>query len=392
MKKGLLPVVIVCCLVFGLVYYIWSPKGSGTIKIGINAELTGDIPENGKMTKLAAQMWLEDIEALGGLEVGDKKYPVELVIEDNQGKAETAVNATAKLITEDDVLAIVGPQSSKLAIRAGGKANELGTPMISPWSTNPKTTKGRPFVFRSCFLDSIQGSIIANFVKEEFDFTKAAVLYDMSDAYSTDLAEFFKSAWEKINGPGSVVINETFNSEDKDFKLKLTRIINSDAQILFAPQYYDEVHLIVKQAHQLGWTKPIIGSDSWSTPETVNLCGEDCYGLFFSAHYAAAGATGSTKDFIDRFNQKYGNIPDDVAALTWDSMHIVQTAIQSLGELSGNIKKDRISMRDALAGIKGFNGITGKMTFSEEGDPLKCVVIVRISDAGEFEFYKSVCP
>ena len=109
MKKGLLPVVIVCCLVFGLAYYIWSPKGSGTIKIGINAELTGALPENGKMTKFAAQMWLEDIEALGGLEVGEKKYPVELVIEDNQGRAESAVNATTKLITQDDVLALVGP-------------------------------------------------------------------------------------------------------------------------------------------------------------------------------------------------------------------------------------------------------------------------------------------
>nr|NIS82279.1 ABC transporter substrate-binding protein [Anaerolineales bacterium] len=122
------------------------------------------------------------------------------------------------------------------------------------------------------------------------------------------------------------------------------------------------------------------------------LCGKDCYGLFFSTHYAAAGATGATKAFIDRYNAKHGYVPDDVGALTWDTMLIVQEAIQATGGLTGDIKKDRQAVRDALAQIKEFAGITGKMTFTEEGDPIKCAVIVRISDAGEFEFYKSVCP
>lgn len=390
MRKGLLFGV---CILVGIIAF--TPSGwvqAETIKIGINAPITGDIPKVGEGTKFAAQMWLEDIKAAGGLKVGGKKYPVELVIEDNESKAESAVKVNTKMITEDEVLVIVGPQASKQAVPAGGIANKYKTPMISPWSTNPDTTMDRPYVFRAPFLDPFQGPVLANFITEEFRFKKAAVLYDVASDYPKGLAEFFKKAWEDRHGPGSVVAFESFTTQDKDFSSQLTKIKNSGAQVLFTPQYYNEVALIVQQAHELGWKKPIVGSDSWGSAETVKLCGKDCYGLFFSTHYAAAGATGATKKFIDRYNKKYGYVPDDVAALTWDSLKIVQKAIQDTGGLTGNLKKDRDRVRAAMGRIKKFKGITGEMTFTEEGDPIKCAVIVRISDAGEFEFYKSVCP
>ncbi len=390
MRKGLFLVVLT--LVVGLLFSPCTWGAPKAIKIGINAPITGDIPKVGEGSKYAAQMWLEDIKAAGGLDVGGTKYPVEIVIEDNEAKAESAVTTIMKMITEDEVLVIVGPQSSKQAVPAGEVANNYGTPMISPWSTNPDTTKDRPFVFRGCFLDPFQGPVLANFIKEEFGFTKAAVLYDVASDYPKGLAEYFKEAWEKINGPGSVVAFESFTTKDADFSSQLSKIIRSGAEVLFTPQYYNEVALIVQQAHELGWNKPIVGSDSWGSAETVELCGENCYGLFFSTHYAAAGAKGKTKEFIERYEKKYGYVPDDVAALTWDSLGIVQAAIQSLGQLTGNIEEDRKSVRDAMAGVKEYEGITGKMTFTEEGDPIKCAVIVRISEKGEFEFYKSVCP
>ena len=390
MRKGWL--FIISCLVISLMFMPSAWCKTKAIKIGINAPMTGDIPKVGEGTKFAAQMWLEDIKAAGGLEVGGKKYPVELVIEDNESKAESAVKVQTKMITEDEVLVIVGPQSSKQAIPAGEVANNYKTPMITPWSTNPDTTKDRPFVFRGCFLDPFQGPVLANFIKEEFGFTKAAVLYDVASDYPKGLAEYFKEAWEKLNGAGSVVAFESFTTKDADFSSQLTKTIKSGAEVLFTPQYYNEVALIVQQAHELGWNKPIVGSDSWGSAETVQLCGKDCYGLFFSTHYAAAGAKGATKTFIDRYNKKYGYVPDDVGALTWDALSIVQTAIQSMGKITGDIEKDRKSVRDAMAKVKEFNGITGKMTFTEDGDPIKCAVIVRISDKGEYEFYKSVCP
>ena len=362
------------------------------IKIGINAPMTGDIPKVGEGSKYAAMLWLEDIEKAGGLKVGDKKYEVELVIEDNESKAESAVKANMKMITQDDVLAIVGPQSSKQAIPAGEVANKYKTVMISPWSTNPNTTLDRPYVFRGCFLDPFQGPVVANFITDEFGFTKAAVLYDVASDYPKGLAEVFKKAWEKKNGAGSVVAYESFTTKDTDFSSQLTKIVKSGAQVLFTPQYYNEVPLIVQQAKDLGWKGPIVGSDSWGSAETVELCGEACYGLYFSSHYAAAGAKGATKVFIDRYTAAYGYVPDDVAALTWDALRLTQQAIQNTGKITGKIEKDRIAVKDALANIKDFAGITGNMTFTAEGDPIKCAVIVKINNNGEYEFYKSSCP
>ena len=390
MRKGLL--FFVLCLVIGLIFSPCAWSKAKTIKIGLNIPLTGDIPKVGEGSKFAAQMWLEDIKAAGGLKIAGETYMVELVIEDNESRAESAVKVNTKMITEDEVLVIVGPQSSKQAVPAGDVANNYKTPMVSPWSTNPNTTKDRPFVFRACFLDPFQGPVAANFITEEFGFTKSAVLYDVASDYPKGLAEFFKAGWEDLHGPDSVVAFESFTTRDADFSSQLTKIIRSGAEVMFTPQYYNEVALIVQQAHELGWDKPIVGSDSWGSAETVELCGKGCYGLFFSTHYAAAGATGATKVFIDRYRKKYGYVPDDVAALTWDTMRIVQEAIQSYGKITGNVKKDRKGVRDALARIKEFDGITGKMTFTEDGDPIKCAVIVRISDKGEFEFYKSVCP
>ncbi len=370
----------------------WSQGRKTTIKVGINAPMTGDIPKVGEGSKFAAEMWLEDVKKAGGIDVGGTKYPVELIVEDNESKAESAVKANTKMITQDDVLIIIGPQSSKQAIPAGDVANNYMTPMISPWSTNPDTTANRPFVFRGCFLDPFQGPVLANFITEEFGFSKAAVLYDVASDYPKGLAEFFKQAWEEKHGAGSVVAYESFTTKDTDFSSQLTKIIRSGAEVLFTPQYYNEVALIVQQAKDLGWKGPIVGSDSWGSAETVELCGEACYGQFFSTHYAAAGAQGATKEFIDRYQAKYGYVPDDVAALTWDALSLAQAAIEGAGKLTGKIKDDRQAVRDALAKIENFEGITGKMTFTEEGDPIKCAVIVKISDKGEYEFYKSICP
>lgn len=392
MRKLAYLVVASCVLALCFSTNAWSFGRKTTIKVGINAPMTGDIPKVGEGSKYAAQMWLADIEKAGGIEVGGKKYPVELVIEDNESKAESAVKANTKMITQDDVLVIIGPQSSKQAVPAGDVANNYKTPMISPWSTNPATTADRPFVFRGCFLDPFQGPVLANFITNEFGFTKAAVLYDVASDYPKGLAEFFKKAWEEKHGEGSVVAYESFTTKDTDFSSQLTKIIRSDAEVLFTPQYYNEVALIVQQAKDLGWEGPIVGSDSWGSAETVELCGEACYGQFFSTHYAAAGAQGATKEFIDRYTKEHGYVPDDVAALTWDALRLAQTAIESVGELTGNIKKDRQAVRDALAKVEDFKGITGDMTFTEEGDPKKCAVIVKISDKGEYEFYKSICP
>lgn len=382
----LFPLLLITIILIGAC----APAAPQSIKIGVNAEITGDIPKVGEGTKFAAEMWLEEIG--GVITVGGNEYTVELVIEDNEAKGESAAAVNTKLITQDEVLVIVGPQASKQAVPAGAVANDLQTPMISPWSTNPNTTLDRPWVFRTPFLDPFQGPVVANFINEEFGFTKAGVLYDVASDYPKGLSEFFQKGWEEIHGAGSVVAFESFTTGDADFSAQLTKIMDAGAEFIFAPQYYNEVALIVQQAHELGFEGPIVGSDSWGSAELMNLCGDDCKGLFFSTHYAAEGATGATKIFIDKYNAKYGYVPDDVGALTWDAFNIVKQAIEDCGNITGDLQADRTCVRDAMAKIKEFPGITGSMTFTEEGDPIKCAVIVKISEEGKFAFYKQVCP
>ncbi len=385
MKKIL---VVALAMVLTMASMAWAD----TIKIGFNLPLTGDIPDVGQSARNAAEMLKEEINGAGGVEVGGKKVMVEFVYEDNESKAESAVRAATKLITEDGILAMVGPQSSKQAVPAGGTANELKTVMVSPWSTNPNTTLDRPFVFRGCFLDPFQGPVLAKFATEQLKAKKAAVLYDKASDYPKGLAEFFKMAFEEIHGEGSVVAYESFNTDDVDFSAQLTNILGADADVLFTPQYYNEIPLIVKQAKELGWDKPIIGSDSWGGGDLMGLCGDDCKGYYFSTHYAAAGAKGDTKKFIDDYTAKYGKTPDDVAALTWDTTNLVLMAVQKAGVTGANLDADREAVQKGMASITEFPGITGTMDFSKGNDPAKCAVVVQIDDQGQYSFFQSVCP
>lgn len=363
-----------------------------TIKIGFDIPLTGDIPKVGEASKFAAEMLRDEINVKGGLEVGGKKYMLEFVYEDNESKPESAVNAALKLIERDQVLAIVGPNSSKQAVPAGGVADDNETPLISPWSTNPDTTKGRPWVFRAAFLDPFQAPVVVNFASKQFGAKTAAVMFDVSNDYSKGLADIFRVKWEEKHGKGTVVAFESHGTKDQDFSAQLTKLLAAKPDFIFLPENYNIVALIVKQAHDLGWKGPFMGSDAWGSAELMTLCGKDCVGQFFSTHYAAAGATGATKEFIDKYTNRYGYIPDDVSALTWDATRIVLTAIQNGGKVEKDVRKMRKLIRDNISAITTFDGITGKMKFDAEGDPIKCAVVVKISDKGEFVFTESVCP
>ncbi len=362
-----------------------------TIKIGFNLPLTGDIPEVGEGSKNAAEMYLKDINDAGGLEVGGKKYQLEFVYMDNESKAESATNVALKLIDQEQVVAIIGPNSSKQAVPAGGTCNDARVPMISPWSTNPSTTLDRPWVFRAAFLDPFQGPVVADFAAKKFNAKTAAVLFDVSNDYSKGLAEIFKSSWE-AKGLGPVVAFESHGTKDQDFSAQLTTIVAANPDFIFVPDNYNQVALIVQQARDLGYKGPFMGSDAWGTPDLIKLCGEQCYGNYFSTHYAAAGAKGATKVFIDRYEKTYGAVPADYAALTWDSIGIMVEAIKNAGKVVADPVEMRKLIRDGLAAIKSFDGITGSSKFDAQGDPIKCAVVVKISDKGEFVFEESVCP
>jgi branched-chain amino acid transport system substrate-binding protein len=391
MKNKFTFLVIIVLLVSMVPLFAGGDKEK-VIKIGFNIPMTGDIPKVGEASKFAAEMMKEDINSAGGLEIGGVKYMVEFIYQDNESKAESAVAVALKLIEQDKVIGIIGPNSSKQAIPGGEVADDNRTPMVSPWSTNPATTKDRPYVFRAAFLDPFQGPVAAAFATEQFGAKTAAVMYNLDNDYSKGLAEYFTAAFEKLHGKGSVIKYESFGQKDQDFSVQLTKIIAAKPDFMFLPIYYNKVALVLPQASDLGWDGKVLGSDSWGSAELVTLGGDYVKGHFFITHYAAAGAKGATKAFIDRYNKEYGYIPDDVGALSWDALGVMIQGLKGMKELTGDIAADRVALMESIKAIKSFAGVTGTMAFDSEGDPIKEAVIVKVSDSGEFVFEKAVAP
>lgn len=360
-----------------------AKKEADEIRLGVNAELTGSKPAVGASCKNAAELLVAQVNQAGGLKLGNKAWKLTLFVEDNEDKAESAAAAAQKLITQNNVLAIIGPNASGNAIPAARICEDAKVIMISPWSTNPKTTEGKQYVFRACFIDDFQGQVMAKFARDHLKAQTAAVLYDVASEYNKGIAEFFKKFFEEAGG--KVLAFESYTKGDMDFSSQLTKIKGANPEVLFLPNYYNEVPLQVQQARRLGLTCALIGSDSWGSEELLRLGGKDLEGCFFSTHYAPDIATEKAQKFIREYEAKYGKKPDDVAALTYDAGNLLLAAIAKAGI------PDRQKVRDALATISEFEGVTGTLRFKGTGDPVKSAVILQIKD-GRFAYHASVQP
>lgn len=386
MKKVLFFLTVILCTLMG------GQALARSISIGFNLSLTGEAERIGKSSMQAAEMLRTDINEAGGLDVGGQRYKLEFLYEDNVFDTKKAVAVAQKFIKDERVVAVLGPNSSTLAIPVGGVCNEQRMPMLSPWSTNPATTFDRPWVFRVGFLDSFQAVVAAKFAGKKFGAKTAAVLFDGSDSHAAGIAPVFRDEWEKRHGKGSVVAYEAHGAQDVDYSRYLKKILAAKPDFIYVPSYYNKAAVIIDQALELGWTGPFVGSDAWGTADLLEYCGPACIGHYFSTHYATSGVSGTTEEFIDRFTFRYGSVPDEVAALTWDAVHLVLKAIQDTGMVVESSQKMRKAVRDALAAVDQFEGVTGQMRFDEQGDPVKCAIMVRIDENGEFVFEQEVCP
>ena len=361
-----------------------------SVKIGLNTELTGEMPAVGASSKNAAELFVSQINAAGGVKVGEQTLPIKLVIGDNGAKADQAAAVAQRLITQDNVLAMIGPDASACAIPAADIAEAAKCAMISPWSTNPKTTldpttaKPKEYVFRACFIDTFQAGVLAKFVLNNLKAKTAAVLYDSTSEAPNGQATLFKETFEK-NG-GKIVGFETYTTGDKDFSAQLTKIKSANPEVIFLPAYYNDVPLIAQQARRLGITAQFVGSDAWSSPELIKLGGADIESSFFCNHYSTQIATPEATKFMNDYQAKYGQAPDDVAALTYDAFGLLIQAVKDGGKI------DRQAVRDALAKIPKYDGVTGTMKFVPgSGDPIKSAVILQIKD-GKFVWVANAQP
>lgn len=366
--------------------------GVETVRIGALLEVTGPIPEVGESSRRAAVLYLEELEDRGGVQVGGERVDLEVLVRDSETDSDVATSAARGLIDDDDVLALLGPNTSSLAIVAGGVAEAEATPLISPWSTNPATTEGREWVFRVPFTDSYQGPVLAEFATAQYSSAeRACVLFESDEAYSRGIAESFASAWTGLHGAGSVVAEESFPHHETDIDEQLERLRDADCDLLFAPLYADDVVHAIPGARAVGIDAPILGSDSWVGAGLIEGCGDACEGVYISAHFIPTGATGTAGAFVDLYQDRWGAVPDDVAALTWDALQVIERGLENCGVLTDHLEDDRACLRDGMAAVDDVAGVTGAIAYDGSGDPEKCVVIGRIQ-GGALSAVDEFCP
>ena len=245
---------------------------------------------------------------------------------------------------------------------------------------------GRPkrYVFRACYTDAFEGQVLAKFVLNQLKFKRAAALYDVASEAPTSQSELFSRIFTEKGGIMTAI--ETYTTGDRYFSAQLTKIKASNPDIIFLPSYYNDVPLVVTQAKRLGVTAAFLGSDAWSSPQLITLSQGAVEGFYFANHYAADIATPAAQKFIKAYQKRYNTLPDDVAALTYDAFGLLFTALQQVA------KPEREALRNTLATISNYEGVTGNMRFQEgSGDPIKSAVILQVKN-GRFVWFANANP
>lgn len=346
-----------------------------TIKVGGLLEMTGGSASFGISSKNGIDLALKKINEKGVL--GGKK--LSLVVADTKSEASEATNGMQKLISQDKVVAVIGPNQSSAVIASGAISNGAKVTDITPMGTNPDVTvdpgtkKVKPYSFRTCFIDPFQGTVMASFAYNDLKVKKAAIYIDNTSDYAKGLAQFFKENFIK-NG-GEVVIEEAYLQKDTDFKSTLTKIKAAQPDFIYIPGYYQEVGLIVKQAREMGITVPMAGGDGWDSAKLPEIAGKAALeNTFFSSLYSPDDTSDLNKSFVAEYKKAYNTNPDVFAALAYDSTLLVAEAIEKAGSA------DPAKIGEAMAKISGFKGVSGDVTFNEQHNPIKSAVIIEHKD------------
>src|SRR5437867_435508 len=351
--------------------------GAEPIRVGHVASLTGDTATFGQSTERGMRMALEEINARGGA-LGRQ---LDLLSEDDRSVTEEARTAAQKLLQRDQVVALLGEIASSRSLAAAPEAQRAHVPMISPGSTNPKVTEVGDYIFRACFIDPFQGTVMARFAVEELKVKRVAILFDFKQDYSVGLADFFRKTFTGLGG--EIVADERYTSGDIEFRAQLTTIRAAKPDAIFVPGYYTELGLIAKQARELGIDVPLLGGDGWDSEKTLEIGGKAVEGYYFSTHYAADSDSPKVQDFVKRYKEKYNQTPDAMAALGYDTAGILADALNRAGDTNGP------KLRDAIASTRDYDGVTGKITIDPARNARKDAVVLKI-EGGQFKFFRSV--
>ena len=355
-----------------------SDSGS-EIVIGEFGSLTGTTATFGISTKNGIDMAIDAINKSGGL-LGKQ---VRVMVEDDQGKPEEAQTVVTKLITKDQVIAVLGEVASSRTMAAAPVAQQNGIPLISPSSTNPKVTQTGDYIFRVCFIDPFQGLVMAKFATNTLKVKNVAVLRDIKNDYSVGLAGVFIENFKSMGG--NVVANESYSEGDTDFSAQLTSIKARNPQAVFLPGYYTEVGLVVRQAKKLGLTVPFMGGDGWDSPRLIEIGGDALNGSYYSNHFSVSDPSPAIQKFVSDYKARYGETPDALAGLGFDAASILFDAIKRANSTDG------AKIRDAIAQTKDFPGVTGKITLDKDRNAVKPAVVLQVKE-GKLNYVETIAP
>jgi branched-chain amino acid transport system substrate-binding protein len=342
--------------------------GGAPFKVGVAGPMTGQYANYGASHKAGAEIAIEELNANGGVNGGEAS----MAVGDDLGDPKEAVLVAQKFIDDADVVVINGHQFSGATIAAGGKYESVGLPMISPSATSPDITDLGAYIWRICMTDSVQGEGLAAYSVEVLGYTKVAIIYDNSD-YGRGLAEAYEGAIPAAGG--TVVEKQQYAGGDTDFRAQLTKIKAADPELLFLSGYYPEGSKIAQQAAELGMDVQLLGSDGYASDELPKLGGGAVEGMLVSTFFDYSKDDPAVQTFVEAYQAKYeGANPDWFAANAYDVIMLAAAA----AELAGS--NDRTAINDALAEMDAYEGISGSISFDENGDVIKPLSIVLVQD------------
>jgi branched-chain amino acid transport system substrate-binding protein len=363
-----------------------------TIKIGVFEPTTGE-NGGGGMQEVLGIRYANTVAPT--VDINGTTYNIELVEVDNQSDKTAAVTAAQSLISSG-VVGVIGSYGSGVSIAAGQTFAEAGVPAIGCSCTNPQVTLGNDFYFRTCFLDPFQGTVMASYAAVDQGYKTAAVISQNGDDYSTGLAAYFKQAFESLGG--TIVADETYQTNESDFNAILTSVKESGAETVFIPCSIATATLILPQAQANGVTAQIIASDTWENESIVMAAGSAAEGVVFSTFFDENDeSTPMAKDFVNGF-KAYLNADAQritlnggtdgvaaVSALGYDAYMTMVAALASLDGVEGDLTS--VNLRDALVTVS-HDGVTGNITFDENGDANKDAAYLKKVEGGKFVFVK----
>ena len=350
-----------------------------TIKLGEFASMTGKEAVFGQNVNKGTRLAIEESNAAGGV-LG---RTLELITEDDQSKPGESATVVKKLISRDKVVVILGEITSGRTLEAAPIAQAAKIPLISPGATNVEVTAKGNYIFRVCFIDDFQGTVMAKFARDTLQLKRVAILSSVSSAQSVGLAKYFR---ERFTSASTVIAAEQKYSEgEKDFRAQLTAIKAAGADGIFVPGYYAEAALICKQARDLGLTLPLLGVDGWESPDLLAIAGAAAEGCYLSTHFSPESKAPVVVAFNERYQKRWGISANALSVLGYDATMLAIDAIRRAGSTDG------AKIRDALAATQDYPAVTGAITFDANRNPTKNAVVLTVKN-GTFTFVQDESP